>query len=495
MLVSAKDMMNKARDGKYAVGQFNINNLEWTKAILNTAQKLESPVILGVSGGAGKYMTGFKTVAAMVKAMDESLGITVPVALHLDHGNYDQCYDCIKAGFTSIMFDGSHFPIEENLAKTKELVTIAHKLGLSIEAEVGAIGGEEDGVIGKGECADPQECKTIADLGVDILAAGIGNIHGVYPANWEGLSFETLAAVKEAVGDMPLVLHGGTGIPDDQITKAISLGVAKINVNTECQLVFAEATRKYIEEGKDLKGKGFDPRKLLLPAILPQILLCFGQWELILPIAVTSLIIFFLSGAGETVKTVFGVIYLLLYILGSLAFFMLMSFFTPSTQQTVLENGTSPSGAYRYEIIQTDDSSGGNVAVHVEPNDRDIHLPFLTFISNGYDRTVYEERPVPSEVGSAEWTTASRADITAQLLEISNDVTLDLTKAQKSVIGIPADTETVYLKDLTDAQLEQLGVPAENDVLTFSGKVCFRSYIAVLEDYFAKDNREISLFN
>ena len=231
MLVSAKDMMEKARDGKYAVGQFNINNLEWTKAILNTAEKLQSPVILGVSGGAGKYMTGFKTVAAMVKAMDETLGITVPVALHLDHGTYDQCYDCIKAGFTSIMFDGSHFPIEENLAKTKELVTVAHKLGLSIEAEVGAIGGEEDGVIGRGECADPQECKTIADLGVDILAAGIGNIHGVYPANWEGLSFETLAAVKEAV----------------------------------CQLVFAEATRKYIEEGKDLKGKGFDPRKLLLP--------------------------------------------------------------------------------------------------------------------------------------------------------------------------------------------------------------------------------------
>ena len=259
MLVSAKDMMDKARDGKYAVGQFNINNLEWTKAILNTAQKLNSPVILGVSGGAGKYMTGFKTVADMVKAMDESLGITVPVALHLDHGTYDQCYACIKAGFTSIMFDGSHFPIEENLAKTRELVAVAHNLGLSIEAEVGAIGGEEDGVIGRGEC------KTIADLGVDILAAGIGNIHGVYPANWEGLSFETLAAVKEAVGDMPLVLHGGTGIPDDQITKAISLGVAKINVNTECQLVFAEATRKYIEEGKDLKGKGFDPRKLLLP--------------------------------------------------------------------------------------------------------------------------------------------------------------------------------------------------------------------------------------
>ena len=233
---------------------------------------------------------------------------------------------------------------------------------------------------------------------------------------------------------------------------------------------------------------------LLLPAILPQILLCFGQWELILPIAVTSLIIFFLSGAGETVKTVFGVIYLLLYVLGSLAFFMLMSFFTPSTQQTILENGESPSGAYRYEIIQTDDSSGGNVAVHIEPNDRDIHLPFLTFVSNGYDRTVYEERPIPSEVGSAQWSTVSRADITAQLLAISEDVTLDLSKSQKA-IGIPSDTETVYLKDLTDSQLEQLGVPAENDVLTFADKTCFRSYIAVLEDYFAKDNREISLFN
>ena len=265
MLVNATEMLLKARDGHYGVPQFNINNLEWTKAVLTACEEMKSPVILGVSEGAGKYMTGFKTVAAMVKAMDETLGITVPVALHLDHGTYDQCYDCIKAGFTSIMFDGSHFPIEENLAKTKELVTVAHKLGLSIEAEVGAIGGEEDGVIGRGECADPQECKTIADLGVDILAAGIGNIHGVYPANWEGLSFETLAAVKEAVGDMPLVLHGGTGIPDDQITKAISLGVAKINVNTECQLVFAEATRKYIEAGKDLEGKGFDPRKLLAP--------------------------------------------------------------------------------------------------------------------------------------------------------------------------------------------------------------------------------------
>ncbi|MBR1592121.1 MAG: class II fructose-1,6-bisphosphate aldolase [Ruminococcus sp.] len=265
MLVSATEMLTKAREGKYAVGQFNINNLEWTKAILLTAQELNSPVILGVSEGAGKYMTGFETVAAMVKAMDESLGITVPVALHLDHGSYEGCYKCIKAGFTSIMFDGSHFPIEENVAKTTELVNAAHHLGLSIEAEVGAIGGEEDGVIGKGECADPNECKQIADLGVDFLAAGIGNIHGVYPANWEGLSFETLEAIKNTVGDVPLVLHGGTGIPDDQITKAISLGVAKINVNTECQLVFAEATRGYIEAGKDQQGKGFDPRKLLAP--------------------------------------------------------------------------------------------------------------------------------------------------------------------------------------------------------------------------------------
>ena len=265
MLVSAKDMMEKARDGKYAVGQFNINNLEWTKAILNTAEKLQSPVILGVSGGAGKYMTGFKTVAAMVKAMDETLGITVPVALHLDHGTYDQCYDCIKAGFTSIMFDGSHFPIEENLAKTKELVTVAHKLGLSIEAEVGAIGGEEDGVIGRGECADPQECKTIADLGVDILAAGIGNIHGPYPENWSGLHLDHLQKLTEAVPNFPIVLHGGSGIPDDQIQAAIKLGVAKVNVNTECQLAFQEATRKYVEAGKDLEGKGFDPRKLLAP--------------------------------------------------------------------------------------------------------------------------------------------------------------------------------------------------------------------------------------
>lgn len=264
-LVSAKEMLEKARDGKYAVGQFNINNLEWTKSILQTAEELKAPVILGVSEGAGKYMTGFKTVAAMVKAMIEEMNITVPVALHLDHGTYDGCYKCIKAGFSSIMFDGSHLPIDENIAKTKELVAVTKQLGLSLEAEVGAIGGEEDGVIGKGECADPEECKKIADLGVTMLAAGIGNIHGKYPANWEGLSFETLAAVKEKVGNMPLVLHGGTGIPTDMIKKAISLGVAKINVNTECQLAFQEATRKYVEEGKDLVGKGFDPRKLLAP--------------------------------------------------------------------------------------------------------------------------------------------------------------------------------------------------------------------------------------
>ncbi len=264
-LVSAKEMLEKARDGKYAVGQFNINNLEWTKSILQTAEELKAPVILGVSEGAGKYMTGFKTVAAMVSAMLGDLNITVPVALHLDHGTYEGCYKCIEAGFSSIMFDGSHFPIAENIEKTKELVAVCKKKGLSLEAEVGAIGGEEDGVIGKGECADPEECKKIASLGVTMLAAGIGNIHGKYPANWEGLSFETLAAVKEKVGNMPLVLHGGTGIPTDMIKKAISLGVAKINVNTECQLSFQAATRKYIEEGKDLVGKGFDPRKLLAP--------------------------------------------------------------------------------------------------------------------------------------------------------------------------------------------------------------------------------------
>ena len=265
MLVSAKDMLEKAREAKYAVGQFNINNLEWTKSVLLTAEELKSPVILGVSEGAGKYMTGFKTVAAMVEAMMEELNITVPVALHLDHGTYDGCYKCIKAGFSSIMFDGSHYPIEENIEKTKELVKVAHAMGLSLEAEVGSIGGEEDGVVGLGECADPQECKAIADLGIDFLAAGIGNIHGKYPENWPGLRFDVLEQVKAAVGDMPLVLHGGTGIPEDMIKKAISLGVAKINVNTECQLSFAAATREYIEAGKDLKGKGFDPRKLLAP--------------------------------------------------------------------------------------------------------------------------------------------------------------------------------------------------------------------------------------
>ena len=265
MLVSAKDMLEKARAGKYAVGHFNINNLEWAKAILLTAQEMNSPVILGVSEGAGKYMGGFKTITGMVNGLIEGLNITVPVALHLDHGTFEGCLKCVEAGFSSIMFDGSHYPIEENIEKTKELIKIVREKGMSLEAEVGAIGGEEDGVVGMGECADPNECKAIADLGVDMLAAGIGNIHGKYPANWPGLSFETLAAVKEKIGDMPLVLHGGTGIPTDMIKKAISLGVAKINVNTECQLAFAAATRKYIQEGKDLEGKGFDPRKLLAP--------------------------------------------------------------------------------------------------------------------------------------------------------------------------------------------------------------------------------------
>ena len=265
MLVSAKEMLEKAKAGKYAVGQFNINNLEWTKAVLTAAQECNSPVILGVSEGAGKYMTGYKTVSAMVQAMIEEMNISVPVALHLDHGSYDGCMKCIEAGFSSIMFDGAHYPIEENIAKTKELVKICAEKGMSLEAEVGSIGGEEDGVIGMGECADPNECKAVADLGITMLAAGIGNIHGKYPANWKGLSFETLDAIQQKTGTMPLVLHGGTGIPDDMIKKAISLGVAKINVNTECQISFAEATRKYIEAGKDLEGKGFDPRKLLAP--------------------------------------------------------------------------------------------------------------------------------------------------------------------------------------------------------------------------------------
>ena len=266
-LVNAKEMLTKAKAGHYAVGQFNINNLEWTKSILLTAQEMNSPVILGVSEGAGKYMCGYKTVVGMVEGMLEELNITVPVALHLDHGSYEGAKACIAAGFSSIMFDGSHYPIDENIAKTKELVAICEEKGLSIEAEVGSIGGEEDGVVGAGECADPEECKMIADLGVTMLAAGIGNIHGKYPANWAGLSFETLAAVQEKTGTMPLVLHGGTGIPADMIQKAISLGVSKINVNTECQLAFQEATRKYIEEGKDLQGKGFDPRKLLAPGV------------------------------------------------------------------------------------------------------------------------------------------------------------------------------------------------------------------------------------
>ena len=265
MLVSAKEMLTKAKAGKYAVGQFNINNLEWSKAILLTAQELNSPVILGVSEGAGKYMCGYKTVVGMINGMLEELKITVPVALHLDHGGYEACYKCIDAGFSSVMFDGSHYPIAENVAKTTELVKVCAEKGLSLEAEVGAIGGEEDGVIGAGECADPEECKMIADLGVTMLAAGIGNIHGKYPANWKGLSFETLDAIQKKTGDMPLVLHGGTGIPADMIKKAISVGVAKINVNTECQLAFAAATRTYIEAGKDLEGKGYDPRKLLAP--------------------------------------------------------------------------------------------------------------------------------------------------------------------------------------------------------------------------------------
>ncbi len=265
MLVSAKEMLQKAREGKYAVGQFNINNLEWTKAILLTAQENNSPVILGVSEGAGKYMCGYNTVVGMVKGMIETLNITVPVALHLDHGSYEGAKACIEAGFSSVMFDGSHYPIEENIAKTKELIEITNAKGMSLEAEVGAIGGEEDGVVGSGEVASPDECKMIADLGVSMLAAGIGNIHGKYPANWAGLNFDVLAEIQNKTNGMPLVLHGGTGIPEDMIKKAISLGVSKINVNTECQLVFADATRKYIEAGKDLEGKGFDPRKLLAP--------------------------------------------------------------------------------------------------------------------------------------------------------------------------------------------------------------------------------------
>ncbi len=264
-LVSAKEMLQKAKAGHYAVGAFNINNLEWTKAILQTAEECKSPVILAVSEGAGKYMAGYKTIVGMVNGMLEELNITVPVALHLDHGSFEGAKKCINAGFSSVMFDGSSLPFDENIEKTKILVDACGVLGISLEAEVGSIGGEEDGVIGQGECADPKECKAIADLGIDMLACGIGNIHGKYPENWQGLRFDVLDDIQALTGDMPLVLHGGTGIPDDQIKKAISLGVSKINVNTECQLVFAEATRGYIEAGKDLQGKGFDPRKLLLP--------------------------------------------------------------------------------------------------------------------------------------------------------------------------------------------------------------------------------------
>lgn len=267
-LVNVNEMMADALKGHYAVGAFNINNLEWTKAILETAEELKSPVILEVSEGANKYMTGYKTVAAMVKAMVESMGITVPVALHLDHGTYEGAKACIEAGYTSVMFDGSHLPFDENIEKTKEIVKLAHSKGVSVEAEVGAIGGEEDGVKGRGEVANPKECKIISDLGIDMLAAGIGNIHGPYPANWQGLDFDTLAEIKKTVGDKPLVLHGGTGIPEDQVKKAISLGVCKVNVNTECQQYFTQATRKYFEAGKDLEKKGYDPRNVLKPGFL-----------------------------------------------------------------------------------------------------------------------------------------------------------------------------------------------------------------------------------
>lgn len=264
-IVSASEMIKKAHEGHYAVGAFNINNMEWIKAILTAAEEMKSPVILGVSEGAGKYMCGWDNVVGMVKHIHDYLKITVPVALHLDHGTYDGAKACLNAGFTSVMFDGSHFSFEENLAKSKELIELAHKMGRSIECEVGGIGGTEDGVTSAGELADPKECKIIADLGVDFLAAGIGNIHGIYPANWAGLNFERLNEIQVATNYKPLVLHGGTGIPEDQIKKAISLGVSKINVNTELQLQFAAATRKYVEEGKDKEGKGYDPRKLLKP--------------------------------------------------------------------------------------------------------------------------------------------------------------------------------------------------------------------------------------
>ena len=274
MLVSAKEMINKAHEGHYAIGAFNINNLEWIKSILTACEEMKSPVILGVSEGAGKYMCGFKNVVEMVKNVHDYLKITVPVTIHLDHGTYEGAKACIEAGFTSVMFDGSHYPFEENLEKSKELIALAHSKGISIECEVGGIGGEEDGTISMGELADPKECAIIANLGVDFLAAGIGNIHGVYPKDWKGLNFDRLAEIQKSTNGKPLVLHGGSGIPQEQVKKAITLGVSKVNVNTELQLVFAAATRNYIEAGKDKEGKGYDPRKLLKPgcdAIINQV--------------------------------------------------------------------------------------------------------------------------------------------------------------------------------------------------------------------------------
>ncbi|MDO4594682.1 MAG: class II fructose-1,6-bisphosphate aldolase [Tissierellia bacterium] len=265
MLTDASLMLKKAYDGHYAIGQFNINNLEWTRAILEVAEEKNSAVILGVSEGAAKYMGGFNVVKKMVEGMDKDLNITVPVAIHLDHGSYEGAKKAIEAGFTSIMFDGSSLPIEENIEKTKEIIEICHSKNISVEAEVGGIGGEEDGIVSEGELADPEECKQVAELGVDFLAAGIGNIHGVYPEDWKGLSFDQLSKIREQIGDIPMVLHGGTGIPEDQVKRAIEKGVSKININTECQIVFTEATRKYFEENRDKDKKGFDPRKVLKP--------------------------------------------------------------------------------------------------------------------------------------------------------------------------------------------------------------------------------------
>lgn len=262
-LVEGGKVLKKALEGHYAIGQFNINNLEWTKSILLACEEVKSPVILGVSEGANKYMGGFNTVVGMVKGLIEDLNITVPVILHLDHGSFEGAKKAIEAGFTSVMFDGSHYDLEENLAKTREIVELAHSKGISVEAEVGSIGGEEDGVIGRGEVADPKECKMLVDTGIDFLAAGIGNIHGAYPENWEGLDLEVLSEIQKTIGNVPMVLHGGTGIPAEMVQDAIRLGVSKVNVNTELQWAFQKALREYIEQGKDLVGKGFDPRKIL----------------------------------------------------------------------------------------------------------------------------------------------------------------------------------------------------------------------------------------